>query len=109
MKEEVKIGSTRFRYVELSSRLAYCAKFHEYMDGRKVCLSWEVGWPLLMQAIHLAQVYERQGHDQFYEPGPPDLPTEAHRRGYRQAQRDANYLLTAEKMENYDGVNAWQY
>lgn len=104
----VKIGNTHFRYVEFGT-FAYAAKFHEYANGEKVCLSFEVGWPLLMRAIHTEQIYERQGYDQFFEPGEPDLPTAAHRKGYREAQRNYEYLVLSERMEAYDRTHYWQY
>jgi len=109
-RTSVKIGNTHYRYVEFET-FAYVAKFHEYADGSKQCLSFEFGWPLLVQAIHAAQVYERQGHDAFFSADQwlEDMPTEAHRRGYREAERNLNYLVTAERMENYDQVNRWQY
>ena len=107
-RTDIKIGSTHYRYVEFRT-FAYVAKFHEYADGSKQCLSFEFGWPLLMQAINTAHVYERQGYDQFYEPGEPDLPTAAHHRGYREAERNYHWLMENNASEMYDEEHYWQY
>ena len=111
MDEHVKIGSTHFRYVEISSRTAYAAKFHEYQDGSKLCLAFEFGWPLLMKALHTYNVQYREGYDAFYSPDLwlEDMDTEAKRRGYREAESNYNCLLEAERMERRDREYIWQW